>query len=51
MFGAMDLGVTDHSKRAGGEQAAQIAIRAGDRDRSEEWADLDEAIWNTNQWS
>ena len=26
MFGAMDLGVTDHSKRAGGEQAAQIAI-------------------------
>src|SRR5882757_3158429 len=26
MFGAMDLGVTDHSKRAGHEQAAQIAV-------------------------
>src|ERR1700686_3082262 len=26
MFGAMDLGVTDHSKRAGHKQAAQIAV-------------------------
>jgi hypothetical protein len=26
MFGAMDLGVTDNSKRAGHEQAAQIAV-------------------------
>ena len=25
--------------------------RAGDRKRSEEGADLDEVIWNTNQWS
>src|SRR6266852_2335602 len=26
MLGAMDLGITDHGERAGGEQAAQIAI-------------------------
>jgi hypothetical protein len=26
MFGAMDLGVTDDSKRAGHEQAAKIAV-------------------------
>ena len=27
MFGAMDLGIADDGKRAGREQAAQIAIR------------------------